>query len=138
MQDIGDEDPRVAKMYRAAPPAARRRRRGLPAGGARLRGGAAGLLETLDASKVPNLEHVLPNLRTDFYAPHIYSPQVLIYNPDKVKDPPKTFTDLLDPKWKGRVGVGDINYFYVMMAAALAATGDLNKVDSRAGQAAGA
>ena len=54
---------------------------------------------------------------------------MFIYNPDKVKEPPKTFTDLLDPKWKGRVGVGDINYMYVMMAAALAATGDLNKVD---------
>ena len=55
---------------------------------------------------------------------------MLIYNPDKVKEPPKTFTDLLDPKWKGKVGVGDVNYFYVMMAAANAATGDPNKVDS--------
>ena len=98
----------------------------------------AGLLETLDAKKVPNLVHVLPNLRTTFYAPHIYSPQVLIYNPDKVNEPPKTFTDLLDPKWKGKVGVGDINYFYVMMAAALAATGDANKVDAAGGAGTGA
>ena len=47
-----------------------------------------------------------------------------------MKEPPKTFADLCDPKWKGRVGVGDINYFYVMMAAALAASGDVNKVDA--------
>ena len=129
VQDIGDEDPRVAKMY------AQRR---LPRGSADvvcLQGvrahevGQAGLLETLDSTKVPNFVHVLPNLRASFYAPHIWSPQVLIYNPDKVPAPPLTFTDLLDPKWKGRVGVGDINYMYVMMAAALAATGDLNKVD---------
>lgn len=129
VQDVGDEDPRVAKMY------AQRR---LPRGTADvvcLQGvrahevGQAGLLETLDVTKVPNFAHVLPNLRASFYAPHIWSPQVLIYNPDKVPEPPKTFTDLLDPKWKGRVGVGDINYMYVMMAAALAATGDLNKVD---------
>ncbi len=129
VQDIGDEDPRVAKMY------AQRR---LPRGtgdviclqGVRAHEvGQAGLLETLDAEKVPNFAHVLPNLRASFYAPHIWSPQVLIYNPDKVPEPPKTFADLLDPKWKGRVGVGDINYMYVMMAAALAATGDLNKVD---------
>jgi putative spermidine/putrescine transport system substrate-binding protein len=129
-QDIGDEDPRVAKMY-----ASRRLPRGaddvisLQA----VRGhevGAAGLVEDLDATKVPNLAHVLPNLKSPFYAPHIWSPQVIIYNPDKVKEPPKTFTDLLDPKYKGRVGVGDINYFYIMMAAALAATGDVNKVDA--------
>ncbi len=130
VQDVGDEDPRVAKMY-----AQRRLPRGtddvvcLQA----VRGhevGEAGLVETLDASKVPNLAHVLPNLRSPFYAPHIWSPQVIIYNPDKVKEPPKTFTDLLDPKYQGRVGVGDVNYFYIMMAAALAATGDVNKVDA--------
>ena len=132
VQDLGDEDPRVAKMF------AQRR---LPRGAddvvclQGVRGyevQQAGLVETLDETKVPNLKHVLPNIRTDFYAPHIYSPQVLIYNPDKVKNPPKTFADLLDPQYKGRVGVGDINYFYIMMAAALAATGDLNKVDSEA------
>ena len=128
-QDIGDEDPRVAKLY------AQRR---LPRGAddvmclQAVRGhevGEAGLVEAIDVSNVPNLAHVLPNLKSPFYAPHIWSPQVIIYNPDKVKEPPKTFTDLLDPKYKGRVGVGDINYFYIMMAAALAATGDVNKVD---------
>ena len=130
VQDITDEDPRVAKLY------AQRR---LPRGAddvvcvQAVRGhevGEAGLVEPLDAIKVPNLAHVLPNLRSPYYAPHIWSPQVIIYNPDKIQDPPKTFTDLLDPKYKGRVGVGDINYFYIMMAAALAATGDVNKVDS--------
>ena len=129
-QDVGDEDPRVAKLY------AQRR---LPRGAddvmclQAVRGhevGAAGLVEAIDASNVPNLSNVLPNLKSPFYAPHIWSPQVIIYNPDKVKEPPKTFTDLLDPKYKGRVGVGDINYFYIMMAAALATSGDVNKVDS--------
>lgn len=130
VQDLGDEDPRVAKMF-----AQRRLPRG-PIDVACLQAVRAheveqsGLIEHLDEAKVPNLKHVHPNLRTEFYAPHIYSPQVIIYNPDKVKEPPKTFTDLLDPKWKGRVGVGDVNYFYIMMAAALSATGDLNKVDA--------
>jgi putative spermidine/putrescine transport system substrate-binding protein len=130
VQDTGDEDPRVAKMF-----AQRRLPRGpddvicLQAVRA-YETEAAGLLDTFDESKVPNLKYVRPNLKTNFYAPHIFSPQVLIYNPDKVKEPPKTFTDLLDPKWKGRVGVGDVNYFYVMMACALAATGDPNKVDT--------
>jgi len=123
VQDTNDEDPRVARMY------AQRR---LPHGADDVdclqavrayQVGQSDLVEKLDATKVPNLAHVLPNLRTDFYAPHIYSPQVLIYNPQAVSDPPKTFSDLLDPKWKGKVGVGDINYFYVMMAAGLAASG---------------
>lgn len=135
VQDLGDEDPRVAKMY------AQRR---LPRGAADVvclqavrahEVDQSGLVETLDATKVPNLAHVLPNLRTNFYAPHIYSAQVLIYNPTVITEPPKTFSDLLDPKYKGRVGVGDINYFYIMMAAALAATGDVNKVDSEAARA---
>ena len=129
-QDVGDEDPRVAKLI------AQRR---LPRGAddvdclQAVRGhevGALGLVEEINATNVPNIAHVLPNLKSPYYAPHIWSPQVIIYNPDKVKEPPKTFTDLLDPKYKGRVGVGDINYFYIMMAAALAATGDVNKVDS--------
>ena len=130
VQDTGDEDPRVAKLY-----AQRRLPRGaddvicLQAVRAH-EVGEAGLLETITPANVPNLAHVLPNLVTSYYAPHIWSPQVIIYNPDKVKEPPKTFTDLLDTKYSGRVGVGDINYFYIMMAAALAATGDLNKVDA--------
>ena len=128
--DLGDEDPRVAKMI------AQRR---LPRGGAdvvclqAVRGhevGELGLVETLDVSKVPNFKYVLPKLRSAAYAPHIWSPQVLIYNPEKVSTPPKAFTDLLDDKWRGRVGVGNTNYMYVMMAAALAATGDVNKVDA--------
>ncbi len=134
-QDIGDEDPRVAKMY-----AQRRLPRGTMdiACMQAVRGyemTAAGLAEKLDASKVPNLAHILPQLKTSDYAPHIYSLQVLIYNPEKVSEPPKTLTDLLDPKYKGKVGVGFINYFYVMMACALAATGDVNKVDSDAARA---
>jgi len=97
-QDVGDEDPRVAKMF------AQRR---LPRGAADVvclqavrahEVQEAGLVEPLDATKVPNLAHVLPNLQTTFYGPHIWSPQVIIYNPDRVPDPPKTFADLADPK----------------------------------------
>ena len=47
----------------------------------------------------------MPDLRMPAFVPHIYSAQVLVYNPDDVKDPPQSFGDLLDPKWKGKVGV---------------------------------
>ena len=32
-----------------------------------------------------------------------YGVRVFTYNTDKVKEPPKDWTDLLDPKWKGRI-----------------------------------
>jgi putative spermidine/putrescine transport system substrate-binding protein len=65
----------------------------------------------------------------DYYAPHIWSPQVLIYNPDRVKEPPTSFADLIDPKVKGRVGFPDLNNFYVTMAASLYASGNSTDFD---------
>jgi putative spermidine/putrescine transport system substrate-binding protein len=135
VQDVGDEDPRFAKMMA---------QRHLPRGPDDVvclqgvlgfKASEAGLLEPLDVAKVPNLVHVHPNLRSGDYIPHIYSLQVIIYNPDKIKEPPKTFTDLLDPKYKGKVGLGDGNYLYVMMAAALVATGDASKMTDPATRA---
>lgn len=133
VQDIGDEAPRVAKAF------AQRR---LPHGTEDIicaqaptcyRMNQAGLLETLDTTKVPNLANVLPEMRSDFMAPHIYSPQVLIYNPERVPDPPKTFTDLLDPKYAGKIGFPNANYFFVMMAAALQASGNSNDFEKAKG-----
>jgi putative spermidine/putrescine transport system substrate-binding protein len=130
IQDVGDEPPRIAKLI------AQKR---LPHGtvdvacvqavaGYQLN--ALDLCEKLDETKVPNLKYVRPDLRTDYFAPHIWSAQVLMYNPDHVSPPPTSFGDLLDPKYKGKVGFPDVNAFYVMMAAALYGSGnasDFNK-----------
>jgi putative spermidine/putrescine transport system substrate-binding protein len=129
VQDANDEPPRIAKML-----AQRRLPRGtsdvdcVQAVGA-YQLNSADALEKIDATKVPNLVHVKPNLRTDYFAPHIWSPQVLIYDPDRVKEPPTSFGDLLDPKYKGRVGFPDVNAFYVMMAASLYASGTSTDFD---------
>ena len=130
VQDANDEPPRIAKVF-----AQRRLPRGTSdvdcvqaVGAYQLQD--AGLLETLDETKVPNLAHVRPDLRTNpGFAAHIWSPQVLIYNPDRVKEPPTSFADLLDPKYKGRVGFADVNAFYVMMAASLYASGTSTDFD---------
>jgi putative spermidine/putrescine transport system substrate-binding protein len=87
------------------------------------------IVEKLDEKKVPNLARVRPDLRTDYFAPHIWSPQVLAYNPDRVKEPPTSFADLLDPKYKGKVGFPNVNAFYVMMAASLYASGTSTDFD---------
>jgi putative spermidine/putrescine transport system substrate-binding protein len=126
IQDVADETPRVAKLF-----AERHLPRntvdiacmGAPQG---FRCGEAGLLEKLDVTKIPNLAHVQTRLRSDTFIPHIYSAQVLVYNPDTVKEPPTSFGDLLDPKWKGKVGMPGQNFFWAMMGASLYTSGNPN------------
>jgi len=126
VQDVADESPRVAKLF-----AQRHLPRnvmdiacmGAPQG---FRCGEAELLEKLDETKVPNLKHVLPKLRSDTFVPHIYSAQVLVYNPDTVTEPPSSFGDLLDPKWRGKVGMIGPNSFWAMMGASLYTSGNPN------------
>jgi putative spermidine/putrescine transport system substrate-binding protein len=129
VQDVADEIPRVAKLFA---------QRNLPRGSVDIacmgapqgyRCGEGGLLEKLDESKVPNLKNVLPKLRSDTFVPHIYSAQVLVYNPDTVKEPPTSFGDLLDPKWKGKVGMPGQNFFWAMMGASLYTSGNPNDFD---------
>jgi putative spermidine/putrescine transport system substrate-binding protein len=127
--DFGDEAPRVAKLQ------AQRR---LPRGASDVVSVQAvaayqlaelGLLEELDTVKVPNLAHALPSLRTPTFAPHIYSPQVIIYNPERVPTPPASFAELMAPQYAGKVGFPDINYIYAMMAASLYADGTTTNMD---------
>ena len=127
--DIADEPPRLAKLQ------AQRR---LPRGALDVACVQAvvgyqlaemGLLEELTPEKVPNIVHLNPKLRTPTYAPHIYSPQVIAYNPERVPDPPATLTDLLAPRFKGKIGFPDGNFFYAMLAASLASSGTADAMD---------
>jgi putative spermidine/putrescine transport system substrate-binding protein len=129
VQDIGDESPRVAKLYA---------QRKLPRGSVDIacvgavngyRVNDAGLVENLDEKQVPNLKHVVEELRMPGFVPHIYSAQVLVYNPAIVTDPPQTFGDLLDPMWKGKIGMVSTVAPWVMMAASLHETGKVTDFD---------
>jgi putative spermidine/putrescine transport system substrate-binding protein len=129
VQDVGDEDPRMSKLY------AQRR---LPKGSEDIaclgalkgyRVAEAGLVEDLDETRVPNLKHVLPNLRMQGFVPHIYSAQVLVYNSDIVKDPPQSLGDLLDPKWNGKIGMVSTVAQWVITAASLLVTGTTTDFD---------
>ncbi len=128
IQDVGDEAPRVAKLIA---------QRMLPRGALDIACVEApfawrlhnmGLLETLDEKKIPNLAHVDPHMRSDFLVPHIWSPQILIYNPKTVSAPPLTFGDLMAPRFKGKIGFPNGNNLYVMMAASLFASGNVDDV----------
>ncbi|HEY4319350.1 MAG TPA: extracellular solute-binding protein [Herbaspirillum sp.] len=72
----------------------------------------------LQEVKSPYLKNVVPSAlpaHREFVATRI-SPVVMAYNTDKIKkaDLPKTYQDLLDPKWKGQLGVeaSDQQWFY--------------------------
>ena len=119
IQDVGDETPRYTKMV--AQHALPRGTMDIACFGAvnGYRAMQAGLSEPLDETKVPNLKHVLPDLRSGAFVPHIYSAQVIVYNPELVTDPPKSFSDLLDPKWKGKIGMVSTVAPWVLMGASL-------------------
>jgi putative spermidine/putrescine transport system substrate-binding protein len=129
IQDIGDEAPRLAKLQASGK---------LPRGTQDIscfgaingyRVNAAGLVEDLTETQVPNMKHVSEELRMPGFVPHIYSAQVLVYNPENVKAPPQTFGDLLDAKWKGKIGMVSTVAQWVMIAASLYETGKTTEFD---------
>lgn len=134
IQSVSDEAPRMAQLFA---------KRMLPRGTLDIaclssfngyRGAVSGLLQKLDAAKVPNLKNVIPALRVgsfmpDEFVPHIYSAQVLAYNPVTVKKPPTTWNDLLDPKYKGKIGVQAGTSTWVIMGAAQAMGGNPTAFD---------
>ena len=130
VQDVNDEPPRVAKIYAQSKLAKGTVDVACMAPISAWQLNDAGLVEKLEQSRIPNLAHVQPSLRTDTFVPHIYSLQVLIYNPSKVSSPPQSFADLMDPKYKGKVGVGDQSNIYLLMAAAQYATGKHTDFDA--------
>jgi putative spermidine/putrescine transport system substrate-binding protein len=134
VQAISDEAPRVAQLFA---------KRMLPRGTMDIaclssfngyRAAVSGLVETLDTTKVPNLQHVNPELHSGSFmpgqfVPHIYSAQVFAYNPTTVKTPPRTWSELLHPRWKGKIGVQTNAAVWVMMGAAQAMGGNPDAVD---------
>ena len=129
IQDVGDVNPRISKLYA---------QRALPRGtddiacvdamnGYRLN--AAGLVVDLTEQQVPNLKYVRPELRMAGFVPHIFSAQVLLYNPATVKNPPRSMADFLDPQWKGKVGMLATGGPFLLQAASLLQSGTTTDFD---------
>lgn len=123
VQDQAGDAPRRAKMV------AERR---LPRGTVDIQGlsaanmyemNEAGVLEQLDYSKIPNAKNLLPTMKYPYGIGHIYSGNVVIYNPKIISPAPKGFKDWLDPKWGSKIGFIDIQYQSIFIAASMAATG---------------
>ncbi|GGF50127.1 spermidine/putrescine ABC transporter substrate-binding protein [Azorhizobium oxalatiphilum] len=73
---------------------------------------------------VPNAKNLPAGLTTPggFGIPFHLSPWGIMYNPDKVEEP-KSWTDLWDPKYKGRVSMWDAYYDAYIMAAVVTGKG---------------
>jgi putative spermidine/putrescine transport system substrate-binding protein len=68
-----------------------------------------GLIAEYPVAKSPNFKDLLPNAQ-DKWGPRITMQVIGIgYNPDKIKTPPASWDDLLDPRYKGRVGLTALN-----------------------------
>ena len=89
----------------------------------------AGVCEQIDYSKLKNAKNIVPTMKYPYGVGHIYSGKVAVYNPKLIPDAPKSFKDAFDPKHGNKIGIIDIQYQYVMVAASLAAGGKVGDVE---------
>jgi putative spermidine/putrescine transport system substrate-binding protein len=89
----------------------------------------AGVVETIDYGKLANAKNLMPSMKYPYGVGHIYSGKVAVYNPKLITSAPKGFKDAFDPKHGNKMGIIDIQYQYVMVAAALAAGGKVNNLE---------
>ena len=89
----------------------------------------AGVCEQIDYGKLKNAKYLIPAMKYPYGVGHIYSGNVGIYNPKLIADAPKGFKDVFDPKHGNKLGLIDIQYQNVMIAAALAAGGKVSDVE---------
>lgn len=89
-----------------------------------------GVVEELTDKDIPNLADVHQQLRAPYFVPWQFSAWVMAYNPDKVKEPPKSFADLWNPKYAGMIGLTDTHWYHHMEMAALVNGGDLTNANN--------
>jgi putative spermidine/putrescine transport system substrate-binding protein len=87
------------------------------------------LVNPLDLSRIPNYANVHETLQTPFYVPFLIQNLAVLYNPNKIPEPPTSYADLLDPRWAGKVGIMDLNFRLYVMIASLLETGELFNTD---------
>ena len=123
VQDQASDAPRRAKMV------AEKR---LPRGTVDIQGlsapnmyemNEAGVSEQIDYSKVPNAKYLHPSMKYPYGAGQIYSGKVVVYNPKMITPAPTAFKDVFSGAMGNKVGIIDIQYQFVMVAASLAAGG---------------
>lgn len=90
---------------------------------------AIGVTDEIDYSRLKNAGNILPSMRYKAGVGHIYSGKVAVYNANLVKTPPTSYKDVFDPKHGNKLAIIDIQYQYTLVAAALAASGNVTDMD---------
>ncbi|MBX8802019.1 ABC transporter substrate-binding protein [Pseudochrobactrum asaccharolyticum] len=89
------------------------------------------ILADIDQSKIANFSDVPDALKASpYFVPWLYSGVVLIYNKDKIAQPPQSYADLWDAKWAGKIGLTNQLFFNYMMMAGLINDGHMTNVDA--------
>ena len=91
-----------------------------------------GVLAVLDLSRMPNYADTVPSLRQPYFVPWLHSAVVIACNTKTVKDPPKSFADLWNKKWAGRLGLTTQLYFMYVMMAGLVNDGSMTSAGAKA------
>lgn len=84
--------------------------------------------EPIDPANVPNMAHIIPEYSrpNNLGAGYVTTLMGLIYNKDKIKTPPTSWTDLWAPENKGRVTTFDYQWQALTVAARLNGGGENN------------
>lgn len=94
-----------------------------------------GLFEKIDPNNIPNLKDLDKRaIDPQGYGPVVHTnPNVFAYNKDLVKvDPPKSWAELWDPRFKGMLGLSAINLtpgVTILLQAAMLNGGDYENID---------
>jgi len=100
-----------------------------------LAAGNEGLLEPVGADKIPNITklHDFAQKEGRGWGPLTsVDPLILLYNKEKVKPAPDSWSVLWDPKYKGKVGISHVSEgkgLYLFLMAAYMTGGDEKRVD---------
>ncbi len=126
LQDLGSQDTRKTKLI-----AEKAQRRGTMdvihlSDADMYQMNLQGVFDAVPFDKLKNGKNIIGALNKPYSVPHIVSAQVIMYNPDKIKTPPKGFADLWNPAYKGRVAIPDLNYAVVAFGAAIAGGGSMS------------
>ena len=89
----------------------------------------AGVIDKIDYGKLKNAGKLLPSMKYDNGVAHIYSAKVGVFNPKIITTAPKSYKEIFDPKHGNKLGIIDIQYQWVMVAAALAAGGSISNLE---------
>lgn len=89
----------------------------------------AGVVDDIDYSRLKNAKNLIASMKYPYGSGHIFSGKVAVYNPEIIKEAPKSYRDVFDAKHGKKLGIIDIQYQYALVAAALAAGGSPSNLE---------